>query len=144
MGSGNPLVGIAGSLLSWNHGLIAFCPAVLVAAFGWRALWRTQRRLAGLCLGMTVPYFLLMCLWRTWWAGYCYGPRLIAPIIPFLFLGSVEACASVRERSAGFRRFVTVACALSLLIGAAGGLAHPAFWSMHPIITPVMLLLRRI
>jgi hypothetical protein len=140
--SGNLLIGVAGSLFSWDHGLILFCPAVVVAALGWPATLRSQPRVGWLSIAMSAPYFLLMSLWKIWWGGYCYGPRLIAPIIPFLFLGAVPVFATLPRRSLGFRRFVAWTCALSVAISAAGALAHPAFWEKHPLITPLVLLSR--
>ena len=142
--SGNLFGGILGLLFSWNHGLILFSPAVLVALPGWRTLFKTQRRSAWICATTIVPYFLLMSLWSTWWGGHCYGPRLILPIIPLLFLGIVETFASLAERSARFQQAALVTCTLSLLISATGALVHLAFWSQHPLITPLLLLARHI
>jgi len=142
--SGNLLVGIAGSLFSWNHGLFLFCPAVISAAFGWRSLFRCQPRLAWLALSMAVPYFLLMSLWKVWWAGYCYGPRLIAPVIPFLLLGIVQVLGSLPRLSSAARRIVFVTTSLSLAISTLGAVLHMAFWAQHPLITPIVLLLRRV
>jgi hypothetical protein len=141
--SGNLLVGVSGLLLSWNHGLLIFCPALVIAAFGWRALFRTHRRLAWLCAAMVLPYFLLMSLWKAWDGGYCYGPRLIAPIIPFLFLGLVQIFSSFSERTARLQRALIATSSVSLLIAALGTLLHMAFWSKHPLITPVLLLAQR-
>jgi hypothetical protein len=142
--SGNILIGVAGSLFSWDHGLILFCPAVVVAALGWPALLRSHARVGWLSIAMSAPYFLLMSLWKIWWGGYCYGPRLIAPIIPFLFLGAVQVFATLPHRTPGFRRFVAWTCVLSVAISAAGALAHPAFWEKHPLITPLVMLYNHI
>jgi hypothetical protein len=138
--NGNVLEGMLGLLLSWNHGLIPFAPAVIIALLGWKALFRTHRRQAWLFAGTFASYFLLMSLWPVWRGGYCYGPRLILPIIPFAFIGIAQVFESLPRRSAPFQRRVLATCALSLGISAAGALVHLAFWSNHPLIAPFILL----
>jgi hypothetical protein len=85
-----------------------------------------------------------MSLWKVWWAGYCYGPRLIAPVIPFLLLGIVEVIGSLPRLSRAARRIVLVTTSLSLAISTLGAVLHMAFWAQHPLITPIVLLLRRV
>ena len=142
--NGNLLSGMAGLLLSWNHGLIPFAPAVVVALFGWRDLFRSHQRAAWLFAGTFASYYLLMSLWPIWRGGYCYGPRLIVPIIPFAFLGLARVFESLPERSARFRRGVAMTCGLSLGISAAGALIHLAFWNNHPLVAPLILLSKQL
>jgi hypothetical protein len=142
--NGNLLVGMLGVLFSWNHGLIPFAPAVLVGLFGWKELFRTQRREAWVVAGTFAVYFLLMSLWPIWWGGYCYGPRLVAPVIPFAFFGIVKVFESLPERSKQFQRRVVATCALSFGISAAGALVHLAFWNNHPLVAPFILLAKHI
>ncbi|HWZ90870.1 MAG TPA: hypothetical protein VNW92_18540, partial [Polyangiaceae bacterium] len=142
--NGNLLEGMLGLLLSWNHGLIPFAPAVLVALFGWKDVFRTHRRQAWLCAGTFASYYLLMSLWPVWRGGYCYGPRLILPIIPFAFLGIIRVFESLPSRSARFQRGAAAICGLSLGISAAGALVHLAFWNNHPLIAPFILLAQHV
>jgi hypothetical protein len=142
--NGNLLEGMLGLALSWNHGLIPFAPAVVVAFLGWRDLFRSHRRHAWLFAATFAPYYLLMSLWPVWRGGYCFGPRLILPVIPFAFLGIVKVFESLPGRSIGFRRAVTMTCGLSLGISAAGALMHPAFWNNHPLVLPFILLSKHI
>jgi hypothetical protein len=142
--SGNPVTGALGGLFSLQHGLLPFCPALLVALAGFPALFRAHRRLAWLVLGMTVPYCLLMWSWYCWWGGYCYGPRLIAPIIPLLFLGALKVFESFSLLSTWRRRLVVGSCSLSLLVSALGALVHLAFWEKHPLIEPFAQLARHL
>ncbi|MEI9942355.1 MAG: hypothetical protein WDO69_34490 [Pseudomonadota bacterium] len=134
--SGNLISGTIGSLFSLQHGLIPFCPALLVALAGFPALFRTHRREAWLVVGMCVPYCLLMWCWYYWWGGYCYGPRLVAPIIPLLFLGALKVLESFEQLSVRLRRLVVGLCSVSLLISTMGALVHLAFWEKHPLIEP--------
>lgn len=134
--SGNLITGTLGGLFSLQHGLIPFCPALLVALAGFPALFRSHRREAWLVTGMAVPYCLLMWLWYCWWGGYCYGPRLVAPIIPLLFLGALKVLESSSALSSVWRRAVVATCSLSVLISALGAIVHLAFWEKHPLIEP--------
>ncbi|HEY6081802.1 MAG TPA: hypothetical protein VIW29_23460 [Polyangiaceae bacterium] len=138
--SGNPLTGLANVLLSGTHGLIPFCPLVLVALWGFPALLRSHRRLAWLTLGMAVPYLLLMSLWYCWWGGYCYGPRLITPVIPLLLLGLVPVLDRFTTLATRARRLIVATSALSLLISALGAIVHLAFWEKHPLVEPFVAL----
>ena len=134
--SGNLLTGAIGGLFSIEHGLIPYCPALLVSFAGFPALFRSHRREAWLVVGMCLPYCLLMWAWYCWWGGYCYGPRLIAPIIPLLFVGALGVFESLPQYSRAMRRLVLATCSLSLLISAMGALVHLAFWEKHPLIEP--------
>ena len=134
--SGNSLTGTIGGLFSMQHGLIPFCPALLVALAGFPALFRAHRREAWLIVGMAGPYCVLMWSWYCWWGGYCYGPRLIAPIIPLLFVGALKVLESLSQLSTLRRRLVVTLCSLSVLISAMGAIVHLAFWEKHPLIEP--------
>jgi len=142
--SGDLLTGAVGGLFSLQHGLIPFCPAVLVALAGFPALFREHRRIAWLVAGMSLPYCLLMWLWACWWGGYCYGPRLVAPVIPLLFLGALKVLESFTTLPARLRRLVVATCSLSLLISALGALVHLAFWEKHPLIEPFTQLAKHV
>jgi len=134
--SGNLLTGATGGLFSLQHGLLPFCPALLVALAGFPALFRDHRREAWLVLWMSAPYCLLMWSWYCWWGGHCYGPRLLAPIIPLLFLGALKVFEAFSQLSNGLRRLVIATCSVSLLISTLGALVHLAFWDKHPLIEP--------
>ncbi|HEY4103607.1 MAG TPA: hypothetical protein VGM44_06935 [Polyangiaceae bacterium] len=138
--SGNPFVGLLGLLFSWNHGLVLFSPVIVLAALGFRQLLRAHRRLAWLSAGMFVPYFLLMSLWRVWDGGYCYGPRLIAPTIPFAFFGIIKVLETLHQRSLAFQRRAAALCGVSFLISALGAILHLAFWNNHPLVGPFIAL----
>ena len=142
--SGNLLLGMLGSSFSLKHGLIPYCPAVLVALAGFPALFRSHRREAWLIVGMAGTYCLLMWLWHCWWGGYCYGPRLVAPIIPLLFVGALKVLESLPQLSTLRRRLAVTLCSLSVLISAMGAIVHLAFWEKHPLIEPLAQLAKRL
>jgi len=142
--SGNLLTGTLGGLFSLEHGLIPFCPALLIALAGFPALFRTHRREAWLVVGMAAPYCLLMWSWYCWWGGYCYGPRLLAPVIPLLFVAALKVLESFSELSLLRRRLVIALGSLSLLISALGAIVHLAFWGKHPLIEPFVQLAKHL
>src|SRR6185436_11222215 len=80
---GNPLVGTLGLLFSWNHGVFPFAPVGLLALFFWRRFFRDFGREAALFAGGFFFYFTVMAFFNCWWGGWCYGPRLISPVLAF-------------------------------------------------------------
>ncbi|HYQ04196.1 MAG TPA: hypothetical protein VER96_36240 [Polyangiaceae bacterium] len=141
---GNLLTGTIGGLFSMSHGLIPYCPAVLVALAGFPALFRTHRREAWLIVGIVGPYCILIWSWFWWWGGSCYGPRLIVPIIPLFFVGALKVFESLKQLSEPRQRLVTALCSLSVLISAIGAIVHLVFWEKHPLIEPWVQLAKHI
>jgi hypothetical protein len=131
--------GSLGLLFSWNHGLFLFAPAAIVALLGWPSLFRTNARQAWILATTVVAYWLLMGLWRDWRGGYCYGPRLIMPIVPCFFAGLVPAIARARTSGLWTRRATTALCVFSVLLSAIGGVASFQLYGRHPLLTPLML-----
>jgi hypothetical protein len=131
---GNPLFGLVGLLLSPQHGLVPFAPAVLLALAGWPELARRHRHHALVLGGGCLAYLALMSLWGQWPGGYCFGPRLILPVIPLLHLGCVPAAESRALSTPTRRRAVARGLVgLSLLINALGAVPNWVFWSRHPL-----------
>jgi hypothetical protein len=78
--------GLYGLFLGGGKGLLLFCPAVLLAASGWRALYRKSLALA-VILGSAILFRLLfVASYYDWHGGFCLGPRYLLPAVPFLIL----------------------------------------------------------
>jgi len=91
-------------LLSPTRGLLPYVPWAIAGAAGlWAA--RTDRRVAGLAAG-AVATLLLYSVWGMWWGGWCYGPRLLADLMPALALG-----AALLLRRCGRRTLAATAAA---------------------------------
>ena len=87
--------GLFGLLASPGRGLIWYAPPVLLAVFGFRALWRRSPALAVLASGVPCALLLLYAKYYQWHGGGSWGPRFLVPAIPLLLL----PVAALRERT---------------------------------------------
>ncbi len=79
--------GLWGTLFSWNHGLFTWTPVVLLAVLGLWPLWRRDRRLAAVALGMFAALIASNCTVYDWWAGTAFGQRRMISGTPVYVLG---------------------------------------------------------
>ena len=77
--------GIAGLLLSPNKGLLVFMPWTIFALWGAVRLWRQRNFAWGpyVIVG-AVALFLVYAQYDRWWGGWCFGPRYLTDLLPFL------------------------------------------------------------
>jgi hypothetical protein len=78
--------GLAGLLLSPGKSLFLYSPVLLAALFGIPALLRRDRATGLLSLGVVMVYPLFFARWFIWDGGWCWGPRFLVPVLPFLSL----------------------------------------------------------
>lgn len=71
-------------LFSTQRGIIPFNPILLFALPGWFLVPLEHRKFAKLCFGLLVTWFLVMCFWKSYQGGWCWGNRLLLPILPIL------------------------------------------------------------
>jgi hypothetical protein len=82
----NPLNGL------WQYafaekGILAASPVVLVALAGWPRLLKDRGLDGSVVLGCAAIYIGILSCWAVWDGGWCYGPRLVLPIVPLLLFG---------------------------------------------------------
>ncbi len=78
--------GLYGLLLSSGKGLIWYAPPVLLA-LGGLAYWPcVYRRDLLLILGIPSAMLLLIANYWGWHGDYCWGPRLLTPLLPLIML----------------------------------------------------------
>jgi hypothetical protein len=73
-------------LFSTQRGIFPFNPILLFALPGWFLIPPDNRKFAKLCIAILATWFLLMCFWKSIQGGWCWGNRLLVPIIPILFI----------------------------------------------------------
>jgi hypothetical protein len=83
---GNPLIGLAGLLVSPSRGLFVFSPIFLFGVWGAVLAMRGRRErpmLPYLLVG-TVCLLFLYSKWTIWWGGHTFGYRLLIETLPAL------------------------------------------------------------
>lgn len=125
---GNPLVGLAGLLVSPSRGLFVFSPIFLFAALGAVISLRDKRRwpIAPFLGAGTVLLVLLYSHWTTWWGGHTFGYRYLIETLPglmiFLAIAWEERIAPSRALGVAF----ALCLAWSLGVHALGAYFQPS------------------
>jgi hypothetical protein len=104
---------------------------VLLVLLFWKKFFREHKDEALLLAGGFGVYFLMMSLFACWWGGWCYGPRLVAPALPFLMVPIFYLPDAFSSWSKPLKWLAVVLCLLSLgfnLLGAMDG-----YWDSHPL-----------
>jgi hypothetical protein len=113
---------VLGTLLSPGRGLFVYLP-FLVVVIGlilrsWN--WVPDRKLAWTAIGACIAHWQLVSLFRNWWGGQSFGPRLMSDLIPWFFLlnvfAAVAAQDAVRAGALRWRRRSTVAVLLTVAL----------------------------
>lgn len=147
LGSDTFWMALAANLVSPARGLLIFVPQILLIAHllaRYRA-FVAHRVLVALSLAVVGLHWLAVSGFPHWWGGYCYGPRLMTDVIPWLaLLAIVGARAWLDGRSpepiglrlAGvtFARAVSVVLILFAVVVHAGAALTPRgkYWYQYP------------
>ena len=84
--SGRLQEGLLGLLVSPGRGLLFYAPVLLLLIPALPVLWRARRAEAAFILVLAATQTLLYARWHVWFGGWCWGPRFLAPLMPFLAL----------------------------------------------------------
>ncbi len=79
-------VAMATLLVSPGKGLLVLSPLLLLGALRLPSLARWRRREALLAISMVVAHVLVFSAWQHYEGGWCFGPRFLVPVIPFLLM----------------------------------------------------------
>ncbi|HMC65725.1 MAG TPA: hypothetical protein VKI65_12365, partial [Gemmataceae bacterium] len=131
--AGDFRAGAVGLLLSTRHGLIPFAPAAIIAFACWPRFIRENCWDALVLGGCAILYFALMALWCQWEGGFCYGPRLIVPVLPFLFIALVKLMNLRLYQHRVGKAACAGFCALSVLVNLFGSMAYWHWVGKHPL-----------
>lgn len=116
--------GVPGALVSPGRGILWQFPAIVLAPFGARLLWRSgYEKLALALVGLVGVQFVNVASWWMWWGGWNWGLRLFVPALPLLAVLAGCAVATLGKRAA---RWIP---ALLLIIGI--------IWAVPCIITDI-------
>jgi len=88
-GVGVPDLGVLRELLFGRYrGLLFFAPVVIAAPIGLVLLAKGRERLATVAVAALIPvyYLVINSGYAIWDGGWVYGPRFLAPALPFLCL----------------------------------------------------------
>jgi hypothetical protein len=133
LGSPTFLVALAGNMISPGRGWIFYTPFVLSIPL---ALWRHRKSIQDkpvllLCLAVIAVHWIVISTFPQWWAGYCYGPRLMTDVIPWMMLAAVIATGALsagagpdREPAASAWPAVRLEIVLAALLIAASAFMH--------------------
>jgi hypothetical protein len=137
------LEALAANLVSPGRGVLVYTPVLLFLAW---ILLRYRARpfapdLSAMAISIVAAHWLLSSTLPQWWAGQCYGPRLMTDLVPWFALLGVLAVAR-RQRAA---RMVALSRRLEALVGllllvvsvgmhAAGALSYASTrWNVEPV-----------
>jgi hypothetical protein len=110
------LVGLFGLTLSFERGVLWFAPLILLAPWGAIRLVHDKQRWPALALSSAaVLYLILISLWGGYQGGNCWGPRLLAPILPYVIL-----LAGAAVNAAGITRVGWALVAAGILVNCLG------------------------
>jgi hypothetical protein len=132
-----PVPTLAGLLVSPGRGLLVYSP-VLVFALAGLVLGCVRRRPLFPALAASTVLFLgISSLRRTWWGGWCYGPRYLADLLPVLCLALLPVMEAARTR-AWLRAAVLALAVPSVALHALGAFYYDLSWDasvavgLHP------------
>ncbi len=117
----NPFwVGFAGLLVSPSRGLLIYTPWAIFGIWGAIRLWRQNTYpWSRYLIASAVLLFLGYAKAPGWWGGWCFGPRYLTDLMPFLTFFLVPILPRI-SRSRWLRAAFATAVVLSLAVQVIG------------------------
>ncbi len=108
---------LQGILISPSRGLFVYSPVAIFALYLLVRYWRRveYRGLALLALTAIVMHLAIITGYPWWHGGYCYGPRVLTELIPWLVLLAILGLDAMRRAQVGSRHRVEIAAGFFLL-----------------------------
>jgi hypothetical protein len=127
-------IGLAGSLVSPSRGLLVYTPWVAFALWGAARLWKEKS--PGWSRALIVA---LAATWvvqvgeKGWWGGWCFGPRYLTDLLPFLAWFLIPVWPRIRARPV-LRVAFAATVAFALWVQVVGAFYYPAGnWDGRPV-----------
>jgi hypothetical protein len=125
---------LAGNLISPARGLLIYTPVFLVAIVTMlRREWKMPLApwLAALVL---LHWIVISAYTSSWWAGFCYGPRLFTDMTPIFALFLIPFVARWEKLGGGMRALFLVCALIGLAMHLRGGWSTAVYeWSLQPV-----------
>jgi hypothetical protein len=124
---------LLGTLISPGRGLFVYVPLyaliLVIVIRHWHSI--PDKSLAVTGLAICAAHWQVVSLFRNWWGGQCFGPRLMSDIVPWFFVLAALAVSSwhstTREGPARWRVLRLAAVALvvaaSIFVNTRGAIA---------------------
>ncbi len=109
--------GLHGLLLSPGKSIFVYGPLLLLLPFGLNRMWRRHR---SLLIYAAIPTTFMLLTMAKWWSGlgdWGWGPRLVMPIYPLLFIGVLYV---MERRGWRWRAAVLSLAALGFVVNFLG------------------------
>jgi hypothetical protein len=130
---GSIRAGALGLLFAPKWGLFFFAPAAIVALWCWPRFLRTQPRVAVLLAAAFLLNYLTLANWE-WWCGKAYGPRYLAPLLPFLFAALATPGPRPFECPPLGKGLVYALCLISVVMNGYAAIAYTRCWQRNPLL----------
>lgn len=124
----------AGLLVSPGRGLFIYVPWAVFSVWGAIRLWKSREYAWGryLIAGMAL-IFLGYAKFSGWWAGWCFGPRYLTNLMPFLAFFLVLVWPSIDKRLL-LRAAFAVSLAAAVWVESVGAYCYPVgHWDSLPV-----------
>jgi hypothetical protein len=110
---------VAKLLFGWFRGLLPLTPILALAPLGWWFWLRARADWIALCVSIAIPlyYLWLNSSYFYWDGGWSYGPRHMAPALPFLALALAPLWTLARK---GMRIALALIGAMSIALTLIG------------------------
>ncbi len=110
--------GIYGLLFSAGRGLLCYTPLIFVSLALTRKFTKSHLKESLYSVAIFTSILLLYAKWHMWEGGWCWGPRFLIPIIPFLLLPIGAALNSYKKwptlGKLGFISLVLISLVISI------------------------------
>lgn len=124
----------AGLLVSPGRGLFIYVPWAAFSVWGGIRIWRSRDYAWGryLIVGI-VLVFLGYAKFSGWWAGWCFGPRYLTNLMPFLAFFLLPVWPGVEKRAA-LRAVFALSLIAAIGIECVGAFCYPTgHWDSIPV-----------
>jgi len=126
---------LSGLLLSPSRGLLVYSPILILSLFGYGKIAgiKSERLkrffyVAGFSILLQIGVY---SCFRVWWGGYCYGPRFLVSILPFLvtYVGfcfnDIRIIGNIRRRDLLYLSLIALLFVWSIFVQAVGAFCYP-------------------